>query len=148
MLVPFSEDIVLALHPLVTFLRSLPLPATHPSHPAANAIQTALSEAQRGYADMRSGWIRRCLESEAKRVVEGRGDGYASGKDTEAAATGIREGQEFGVWVERVIDVAAVCALIPFILGFRSLECRTNTNACPSLLYYPSPPSSHQLMHR
>lgn len=114
MLVPFSDDIVQTLLPLVTFLRTMPLPATHPSHPAANAIQTTLSEAQRGYADMRSGWIRRCLEPEAKRVVEGRGDGYASGKDTDAAMTGIREGQDFGVWVERVIDVAGVslCFLI------------------------------------
>lgn len=64
---------------------------------------------------MRSGWIRRCLEPEAKRVVEGRGDGYASGKDTDAAMTGIKEGQEFGIWVERTIDVAGV-RFLPTIL--------------------------------
>lgn len=107
-LVPFSPDLIASLLPLVSFLRTMPLPSTHPNHPASTSIQVALSEAQRGYADMRSGWIRRCLEGEAKRVVEGRGDGYASGKDTDAAMTGIREGQEFGVWVDRVIDVAGV----------------------------------------
>lgn len=99
------------LNPLVSFIRTLPLPATHPSHPAASSIQTALTDAQRGYADMRGTWIRRCLESDAKRVVEGHGDGYASGKDIDAATAGIREGQEFGIWVEGVIDVAEACTL-------------------------------------
>ena len=52
-LTPFPPELYTTLTPLVTFLRGLPLPATHPSHPAANAIQSALREAQRGYADMR-----------------------------------------------------------------------------------------------
>ncbi|THH10611.1 hypothetical protein EW145_g1201 [Phellinidium pouzarii] len=104
--VPFASNIVQTLHPLVAFLRTLPLPATHPSHPAAAAIQAALTDAQRGYADMRGSWVRKCIELDAKRVVEGRGDGYASGKDTDAAALGIREGQEFAMWIEGVIDVA------------------------------------------
>ncbi|KAH8116065.1 Cullin repeat-like-containing domain protein [Phellopilus nigrolimitatus] len=116
-LVPFPEDIVKMLNPLVSFIRTLPLPATHPSHPAAISIQTALTDAQRGYADMRGTWIRRCLESDAKRVVEGHGDGYASGKDIDAATAGIREGQEFGIWVEGVIDneynLLARLALLP-----------------------------------
>ena len=109
-LVPFPEDIVQALLPIVLFLRTLPVPATHPSHPAAAAIQSALTEAQRGYADMRGGWIRKCLENEAKRVVEGRGEGYGSGRDTNPAESGMREGQTFGVWVAGVIGVAEVGA--------------------------------------
>ncbi|KAI5121110.1 hypothetical protein M0805_002783 [Coniferiporia weirii] len=105
-LVPFDPSVVQALRPLVAFLRTLPLPATHPSHPAAAAIQVVLLDAQRGYADMRGAWVKKCLEADAKRAGEGRGDGYASGKDTNAAEAGIREGQEFGAWVEGVIDVA------------------------------------------
>ncbi|KAL5511625.1 EXO70 [Sanghuangporus vaninii] len=104
--VSFPEDIVQALRPIVSFLRTLPVPATHPSHPAAIAIQSALLDAQRGYADMRGAWLRKCLEVDAKRVVEGRGEGYGSGRDTNAAEVSIKEGREFGAWVEGVINVA------------------------------------------
>ena len=52
-ILPFPADLLASLRPLVAFLRTLPLPATHPTHLAAPGIRTALSEAQRGYADMR-----------------------------------------------------------------------------------------------
>ena len=107
-MVPFPEDIVQDLRPIVSFLRTMPIPATHPSHRAAPAIQSALTEAQRGYADMRGTWIKKCLEGEAKRVVEGMGEGYGSGRETNPAESGIKEGQEFGVWVEGLLDVAEV----------------------------------------
>ena len=106
--VPFPEGIIQTLRPIVLFLRTLPVPATHPSHPAAAAIQSALTDAQRGYADMRGTWIRKCLETDAKRVVEGRGEGYGSGRDTNPAESGIQEGRLFGAWVEGVIGVAEV----------------------------------------
>ncbi|PCH44653.1 hypothetical protein WOLCODRAFT_139125 [Wolfiporia cocos MD-104 SS10] len=93
--IPFSPSIVSTLHPLVDFLRALPLPSTHPSHPAAPAIQSSLKEAQRGYAEMRGGWLRKCLDIYGKRVVE-----RASTVD------GITAGQEFGTFVENILDVA------------------------------------------
>lgn len=107
-LVPFPQDILDSLRPLVTFLRTLPLPATHPSHPAAASIQRALSDAQRGYADMRGAWSKRCLEGEAKRAVEGRGVGYSMTDNAEEI--GVREGDTFAQFVENVLDVAEVCS--------------------------------------
>lgn len=107
LLVPFSEDIIQSLLPIVQFLRTLPVPATHPSHPAAEVIQSALLDAQRGYADMRGTWIRKCLEAGAKRVVEGR-EAFGSSRETDTADAAIREGQEFTIWVEGVIGVAEV----------------------------------------
>lgn len=62
---------------------------------------------------MRGSWMRKCLESDAKRVVEGRGEGYGSGRDTNAAEAGIKEGQEFGNWVAGVIGVAEVIIACP-----------------------------------
>lgn len=139
--VPFPEDIIQALGPIVVFLRTLPVPATHPSHPAAAAIQSALSDAQRGYADMRGTWIRKCLEVDAKRVVEGRGEGYGSGRDTNAAEAGIKEGQEFGVWVEGVINVAEVMpipvtpdSVSPYLLSRTSTTFWLSLSFCPHKL--------------
>ena len=105
-LVPFPDDIIATLTPLVSFLRTLPLPATHPSHPAAAAIQRALTDAQRGYADMRGAWTKRCLEGEAKRAVEGRGVGYTMTENTEEI--GVKEGYAFAGFVISVLNVAEV----------------------------------------
>lgn len=106
-LIPFSASLLSQLTPLVAFLRTLPLPATHPSHPAAPAIQSALRDAQRGYSDMRGAWSRKCLESHGKRVLE-----RAETMD------GITAGQEFGSWVHNVLDVAEVSAIGVFPINF------------------------------
>ncbi|KAI0030280.1 Cullin repeat-like-containing domain protein [Vararia minispora EC-137] len=91
---PFPEHLTAALVPLVTFLRSLPLPATHPSHPAASAIQVALREAQRGYADMRGNWCRKCLEIYGRRALE-----------RAETVEGVLAGRDVGKWVQSMLDV-------------------------------------------
>ncbi|KAF9490346.1 exocyst complex component, exo70 subunit [Pleurotus eryngii] len=92
---PFPTSLLTALDPVVSFLRSLPLPATHPSHPAAPSIMSTLKDAQRGYADMRGTWSCKCLETQAKRVLD-RADTIDS----------ILAGKEFGDWVESLITIA------------------------------------------
>lgn len=92
---PFPTSLLSSLDPVVSFLRSLPLPATHPSHPAAPSIMSTLKDAQRGYADMRGTWSRKCLETQAKRVLD-RADTVDS----------IQAGKEFGDWVESLIAIA------------------------------------------
>ena len=93
----FPPSLLSSLNPLVAFLRTLPLPATHPSHPAAQAIQTTLREAQGGYADMRGTWCRKCLEAQGKRVV-----------DRADTIDGVAAGKEFGQWVNNLLSVAEV----------------------------------------
>ncbi|KAI0280138.1 exocyst complex component exo70 subunit [Russula aff. rugulosa BPL654] len=78
----------------VSFLRGLPLPATHPSHPAAAVILSALKEAQRGYAEMRGNWARKCLEGYGRRVV-----------DRSETIDGVVTGQELGIWTRNLLDV-------------------------------------------
>ncbi|KAJ3719586.1 Cullin repeat-like-containing domain protein [Lentinula guzmanii] len=92
---PFPSQLRSTLQPIVAFLRTLPVPSTHPSHPAAAAILTTLKEAQRGYADMRGTWGKKCLEAHGKRVVD-RAD------TMEPIATG----KELGIWVQSVLSVA------------------------------------------
>ncbi|EMD34621.1 hypothetical protein CERSUDRAFT_86027 [Gelatoporia subvermispora B] len=94
-LTPFPPQLLSVLQPLVSFLRTLPLPATHPSHPAAPAIQAALKDAQKGYGDMRGAWARKCLETYGKRVVE-----------RAETIDGVAAGREFGKWVENILKVA------------------------------------------
>ncbi|CAK5272103.1 unnamed protein product [Mycena citricolor] len=91
----FPASTVATLRPLVAFIRTLPLPATHPSHPAAPAIMSALKDAQRGYADMRGNWARRALEAGGKRVV-----------DRAESGESLVVGREFGDWVAGVLAVA------------------------------------------
>ncbi|OBZ78174.1 Exocyst complex protein EXO70 [Grifola frondosa] len=93
--IPFNPSLLASLRPLVAFMRTLPLPATHPSHPAAPGIQTALKEAQKGYGDMRGAWARKCLETYGKRVV-----------DRAETIDGVVAGREFGTWVENMMKVA------------------------------------------
>lgn len=95
---PFPTSLKPTLIPLVTFLRTLPLPPTHPSHPAASTIQTTLKEAQKGYADMRGSWGKKCLENYARRVV-----------DRAETIDGVAAGKEFGDWVANLLSVAEVC---------------------------------------
>ncbi|KAI0777804.1 Cullin repeat-like-containing domain protein [Trametes elegans] len=93
--VPFPASLMGTLKPLVTFLRTLPLPATHPSHPAAAGIQSALKDAQKGYGDMRGAWVRKCLETFGKRVV-----------DRAETIDGVAAGREVGKWTENMLAVA------------------------------------------
>ncbi|KZT07915.1 uncharacterized protein LAESUDRAFT_724388 [Laetiporus sulphureus 93-53] len=93
--IPFPPAVLASLHPLVDFLRRLPLPSTHPSHPAAPAIQAALKEAQKGYGDMRGAWSKKCLEVYGKRVSE-----RASSVD------GLVAGHDFEKLVQNIMDVA------------------------------------------
>ncbi|KAJ7054683.1 Cullin repeat-like-containing domain protein [Mycena amicta] len=92
---PFPSNLFSTLRPLVAFIRTLPLPASHPSHPAAPAIMSTLKEAQKGYADMRGNWARKCLETQGKRVIDR--------ADTVDAVTA---GKDFGRWVESLLAVA------------------------------------------
>jgi exocyst complex component 7 len=94
---PFPGTLISNLTPLVAFLRTLPVPSTHPSHPAAPAIMSVLKEAQRGYADMRGNWSRKCLETQGQRVLD-----RADNIDPVAA------GREFGLWVQSVLSVVQV----------------------------------------
>ncbi|THH20305.1 hypothetical protein EW146_g1018 [Bondarzewia mesenterica] len=94
-LIPFPSDLLATLQPLVAFLRSLPLPSTHPSHPAASAILSTLKEAQRGYADMRGNWAKKCLEVHGRRVVE-----------RAETVEGVEAGRELGKWVQNMLKVA------------------------------------------
>ena len=69
MMISFPAFLIPTLTPVVLFLRTLPLPSTHPSHPAAPAILSTLKEAQNGYADMRGNWNVKCLEGQGKRLL-------------------------------------------------------------------------------
>ncbi|KLO10611.1 hypothetical protein SCHPADRAFT_906774 [Schizopora paradoxa] len=100
-LAPFAPNLIDELLPIVSFLRTLPLPSTHPSHPAASSIQNALMDAQRGYADMRGSWSRKCLEADSRRAAAEFSDG-ALGSDEGR----IRQGVDFALWIERMLDVA------------------------------------------
>jgi len=93
----FPREELTTLQPLVKFLRGLPLPATHPSHPAAAAILSALKDAQRGYAEMRGNWARKCLEVYGRRVV-----------DRAETTDGISAGGELGKWTRNLLDVIEV----------------------------------------
>lgn len=94
-MVPFPSSVLSTLRQLVSIVRSLPLPATHPSHPAAPTVLTALQDAQRGYADMRGTWAQKCLEAQGRRVIE-----RAETIDAIAA------GKELGKWVDMMLVVA------------------------------------------
>ncbi|KAJ7795132.1 hypothetical protein B0H14DRAFT_3496316 [Mycena olivaceomarginata] len=71
-----------------------PFPAS-PSHPAAPAILSTLKATQKGYADMRGIWSRKCLETQGKRFID-RADTVDS----------IVAGKDFGRWLELLLSVA------------------------------------------
>jgi hypothetical protein len=94
----FPSSLLPTLSPVVAFLRTLPLPSTHPSHPAAGAILATLKEAQQGYADMRGNWSVKCLEGQGKRLV-------VRAETVDALMTE----REFREWVELMLGTAEVC---------------------------------------
>ena len=97
MMTSFPSSLLPTLSPVVNFLRTLPVPSTHPTHPAAQVILTTLKEAQRGYADMRGNWSVKCLEGQGKRLV-------ARAENVDPLVTG----REFGEWVELILGTADV----------------------------------------
>jgi len=142
----FPREELATLQPLVKFLRGLPLPATHPSHPAAAAILSALKEAQRGYAEMRGNWARKCLEVYGRRVV-----------DRAETTEGISSGGELGKWTSNLLDVVEVsfldsCVVPPDLAAGRvqppHLACPTPWSiASPFYLHYASHPSNYALQY-
>ncbi|KZT18946.1 exocyst complex component exo70 subunit [Neolentinus lepideus HHB14362 ss-1] len=132
---PFPPELLPTLTPLVTFLRTLPQPSTHPSHPAAPAILTTLKEAQRGYADMRGSWIKKCLESQGRWIVE-----------RAETVDGVVSGKEFGKWVDSILNVAEeeyelLNQLAP-LLASSSLSSTYNTLLTPVISLFSSTLSS------
>ena len=102
MMSSFPSSLLPTLSPVVAFLRTLPLPSTHPSHPASGAILTTLKEAQQGYADMRGNWSVKCLEGQGRRLV-------VRAETVDALITG----REFREWVELMLGTAEVCYFSP-----------------------------------
>ena len=100
MMMSFPASLIPTLTPVVSFLRTLPLPSTHPSHPAAPVILSTLKEAQKGYADMRGNWSVKCLEGQGKRLV-------ARAEMIDPLTTG----REFTEWVELILGTSEVCDL-------------------------------------
>ena len=98
MMMSFPASLIPTLTPVVSFLRTLPLPSTHPSHPAAPVILSTLKEAQKGYADMRGTWSVKCLEGQGKRLV-------AQAEMVEPLTTG----REFTEWAEIIVGTSEVC---------------------------------------
>ena len=135
-LISFDPSLRLQLIPIVSFLRTLPLPATHPNHPAAIAIQSTLRDAQRGYGEMRGSWSRKCLEPHAKRLLE-----------RSETVDGVLAGREVGAWVQNMLTVAEVRPYISVLYNPQLTgEIRRNTIFCPishqSLHHRWSPPHS------
>ena len=97
----FPPDLLDNLQPLISFLRTLPLPSTHPSHPASGAILSTLKDSQRGYANMRGTWSRKVLEGRTSRLLER--------VDTLDA---VRGGREVGEWVNDVLSAAEVSSSV------------------------------------
>ena len=98
MMMSFPASLIPTLTPVVLFLRTLPLPSTHPSHPAAPTILSTLREAQNGYADMRGNWSVKCLEGQGKRLL-------ARAETVDSLMTG----REFTEWVELMLGILEVC---------------------------------------
>lgn len=124
---PFDPSLRVQLIPIVAFLRTLPLPATHPNHPAALAIQSTLRDAQRGYGEMRGSWSRKCLEPHAKRLLE-----------RSETVDGVLAGREVGVWVQNMLAVAEVCLPV-FIAQDPLLTRKFRRNTIYYRISYQSP---------
>ena len=97
MLSSFPSSLLPNLSPVVQFLRTLPVPMTHPSHPAASDIFATFKEAQLGYADMRGNWSVKCLDGQGKRLV-------ARAESVDPLITGT----EFRDWVEVMLGIVEV----------------------------------------
>lgn len=97
MISSFPSSLLPTLSPVVHFLRTLPIPTTHPSHPAAAAIFATLKEAQLGYADMRGNWTVKCLEGQGRRLAA-----RVESVDPLTTGTDLRD------WVELILCTAEV----------------------------------------
>lgn len=93
-----SRDTEESLTPVVASLQSLPVPVTHPSHPASVGNLNVLNEAQDGYAAMRSGWAKRCLEPMSRDLI-------AAAEDP---GNGIQTSIELAQWIEGFLLLAEV----------------------------------------
>jgi len=96
-----SPDLQDSLAPVVDTLRSLPLPSTHPSHPASSGNLNTLNEAQDGYAAMRGAWSKRCLEMRSKELII----------DADSEVGGIEMSLEFAQWTAGLLLLAEVGTL-------------------------------------
>jgi hypothetical protein len=81
-------------------LRTLPVPATHPNHPAAPAILNSLKDAQRAYAETRGKWAVKALDAGGRRVVD-----RADNDD------GIAVGRMLGDWIGSIIGLMEVARI-------------------------------------
>lgn len=119
-----------ALLPIVSSLRSLPIPTTHPSHPASSGNLKILNQAQDGYADMRSGWAKRCLELRSRELV----------RHAEDADNGIQTSFEFAQWVEGLLLLAEVSVIYMLLNVHRSRKRhRRNMNYSGDMLHSKAP---------
>lgn len=97
-------DLESSLAPVVDALHSLPLPATHPSHPASNGNLNILNEAQDGYASMRGSWVKRCLEIRSKDLIMG----------AENEANGVQISLEYAQWTDGLFLLAEVLFILTY----------------------------------
>ncbi|KZO98107.1 exocyst complex component exo70 subunit [Calocera viscosa TUFC12733] len=119
---PIPPHILGTLEPLVVFMRTLPVPSTHPTHPASYGLSAALKDCQAGYAEMRAGWAKKCIEPTSKRVLE-RVEKRDTGSDVEA-------GRLLGRWVAGVLTLAeAEHNLMERLLPFSNPQALQSTYA-------------------
>lgn len=125
MMTSFPSSLLPTLSPVVNFLRTLPLPATHPSHPASATILATLKEAQQGYAEMRGNWSVKCLEGQGKRLV-------ARAESVDSLQTG----REFRDWVELMLGTAEASSPVSLRkrkLTFYTGRIQTSSRTQPSI---------------
>lgn len=96
-----TPDLENSLDPVVDALRSLPLPTTHPSHPASSGNLNTLKDAQDGYAAMRGAWSKRCLEMRSKDLIKG----------ADSEIDGIQISLDFAQWTAGLLLLAEVGTL-------------------------------------
>ncbi|KAN0136076.1 hypothetical protein V8E53_005936 [Lactarius tabidus] len=83
MLLPSSKSFALSLHPLHT------------------AILSSLKEAQRGYAEMRGSWARKCLEVYGRRVI-----------DRAETTDRVASGRELAKWMSDLLSVIEMASTL------------------------------------
>lgn len=123
-IVALSTSLYEQIVPIVNFLRTLPLPATHPTHPAAQSIFSTLKDAQKGFADMRGAWCVKCLEGQGKRVL-----------DRAETIDPVLAGDEFGKWVGALLNVSE--REYSLLLDLSPLTAQSATSSAYSALLNP-----------
>ncbi|TEB24086.1 hypothetical protein FA13DRAFT_1797469 [Coprinellus micaceus] len=105
--ITLDPQAISSLTPIARFLRTLPVPGTHPNHPAAGEIGRILGETLKGYAEMRGGYVAKCMDAMGKKVVIDASEGRDSARRSTDSERGgrKREGREFGEWVEGLVGV-------------------------------------------